>query len=248
MTSGGTEDTPAANTLLEQMGGWRGLVQSTIPVAVFVPVNSFFGLTAAVCAALAAAIAILIWSLARRATIQPAISGVMGVALCSFIAYRTGEAKGYFLFGIYTSLAYGAVLALSILVRYPLVGVIWNLLNGRDSRWRSVPAARRAYDIATAVWVLVFAARYLVQSGLYEDDRVGWLGFARIAMGYPLAAVAVLVCIWAVRRADRALADQPEVVVEDEHAADESAAPPVAASDPNEQEHSSAMDGVTRRE
>lgn len=206
MTTGNSSDTPTSTTLLEQMGGWRGLVQSTLPVGVFVPVNAIFGMKPAIGAAVAAALAILVWCLIKKRSVQPAISGLLGVALCGFIAYRSGEARDYYLFGLYTSLVYGAILAVSVLVRFPLVGVIWNLLNGRDGQWRRVPLARRAYDIATLVWVAVFAARYLVQSGLYEDDRVGWLGVARIAMGYPLAAVALVVCIWAVRRADRALA------------------------------------------
>lgn len=89
----------------------------------------------------------------------------------------------------------------SILVRRPLVGVIWGVLNGHGSDWRSDPRLVRLYDLATATWVVVFGARYLVQSQLYDTDRTGWLAFARIAMGWPLTAVALGVTIWAVRRA-----------------------------------------------
>ena len=59
----------------------------------------------------------------------------------------------------------------------------------------------RAYDLATLCWVLVFGARYLVQSSLYEADSTGWLAVARIAMGWPLAAVAMLATFLAIRRA-----------------------------------------------
>ena len=44
-----------APTVLDQIGGVSGLIYSTVPVVVFVPVNSFFGLTAAIIAALTAA-------------------------------------------------------------------------------------------------------------------------------------------------------------------------------------------------
>nr|WP_067854455.1 DUF3159 domain-containing protein [Nocardia shimofusensis] len=183
------------------MGGFSGLIYSTVPVVVFVPVNSFFGLTAALWAALGAAAAILIWRLIRRSPIQPAISGFVGVGICAFIAWRMGEAKGYFLFGIYTSLVYAAGFVLSILVRRPLVGVIWGALNGHGSVWRSDRRLVRLYDVATAIWALVFGARYLVQSELYDSDQTGWLAAARIGMGWPLTAVAFGVTIWAVRRA-----------------------------------------------
>lgn len=193
-------------TILTQLGGVSGLIFSTLPVLVFVPVNSFANLTAAIWAALGTAIAILVWRLVTRDPIQPAISGFFGVAICAFIAYRTGDAKGYFLFGIYTSLAYGAAFMVSILVRRPLVGIVWGFLNGTGSAWREHRGAVRAYDLATASWVVVFVARYLVQSQLYDSDRTGWLAVARIAMGWPLAALAFAVTFWAVRRADAIVA------------------------------------------
>ncbi|MFG3615139.1 DUF3159 domain-containing protein [Nocardia sp. NPDC047654] len=191
----------AEQTLLEQLGGFSGLIYSTLPVVVFVPVNSLAGLTAAIWAALGVAAAILVWRLVRHDPIQPAISGFFGVGICAFIAYRMGEAKGFFLFGIYTSLVYAGVFLASMLVRRPLVGVIWGVLNGHGSDWRSDPRSVRLYDLATATWIVVFGARYLVQSQLYDTDRTGWLAFARIAMGWPLTAVALGVTVWAVRRA-----------------------------------------------
>jgi hypothetical protein len=48
----------------------------------------------------------------------------------------------------------------------------------------------------------VFGARFVVQHWLYATNQVGWLAFARIAMGWPLTAIAVLVTVWAVRKAD----------------------------------------------
>ncbi|WP_330229664.1 DUF3159 domain-containing protein [Nocardia sp. NBC_00508] len=197
----GSDEERAEQTLLEQLGGFSGLIYSTLPVVVFVPVNSVAGLTVAIWAALGVAAAVLVWRLVRRNPIQPAISGFLGVGVCAFIAYRMGEAKGFFLFGIYTSLVYAGVFLGSILVRRPLVGVIWGVLNGHGSDWRSDPRLVRLYDLATATWVVVFGARYLVQSQLYDTDRTGWLAFARIAMGWPLTAVALGVTIWAVRRA-----------------------------------------------
>ncbi|WP_369974815.1 DUF3159 domain-containing protein [Nocardia sp. MDA0666] len=188
-------------TLLEQLGGISGLIYSTLPVVVFVPANTLWGLTAAIWTALATAAGVLVWRLIRRSPIQPAISGFIGVAVCAFIAHRTGAAKGYFLFGIWASLVYAGVFLVSLLVRWPLAGVIWGVLNGHGHSWRSDRRAMRLYDLATVVWVVVFGARYLVQNHFYDTDSTGWLAAARIAMGWPLTAVALLVTVWAVRRA-----------------------------------------------
>ncbi|WP_245677137.1 DUF3159 domain-containing protein [Nocardia acidivorans] len=188
-------------TLLEQLGGFSGLIYSSLPVLVFVPVNSLRGLTAAIWAALGVATAILVWRLVRRGPIQPAISGFLGVGVCAFIAYRMGEAKGFFLFGIYASLVYAGAFLVSLVVRWPLAGVIWGVLNGHGTQWRSDRRAMRLYDLATVVWAVVFGARYLVQNHLYDSNSTGLLAVARLAMGWPLTAVALVVTVWAVRKA-----------------------------------------------
>lgn len=44
-----------------------------------------------------------------------------------------------------------------------------------------------------------------MQRHLYDADQTGWLGVARIAMGWPLTAVAALVTYLAIRSAQRAI-------------------------------------------
>jgi hypothetical protein len=194
-----------AQALLAQMGGLSGLIYSSLPVVVFVPVSTAFGLLPAICAALGVAALILVWRLTRRESIQPAISGFIGVGICALIAYVVGESKGYFLLGIWTSLLWAAVFALSVLIRRPVVGYIWSWVNGHGRAWRGVRKAVLAFDIATITWVLVFGSRFLVQHHLYDADQTGWLAVARIAMGWPLTAVAALATYLAIRWAQRAV-------------------------------------------
>jgi hypothetical protein len=198
------------------MGGVSGLIYSSLPVVAFVPVSSLFGLTAAIASALGVAAAILVWRLVRRESAQPAISGFIGVGFCALIAYVMGESKGYFLLGIWSSLVWAAVFSLSVLIRRPVVGYVWGWVNGHDRGWRQVRRAVLAFDIATMFWVLVFGSRFLVQHHLYDADQTGWLGVARIAMGWPLTAVAALVTYLAIRTAQRAIHanDQAQTAVD----------------------------------
>ena len=193
----------STRTLLDQMGGVSGLVYSTLPILVFVPANTWFGLRGAIIAALAVATGILLYQLARREDPSPALSGFIGVAICAYIAHRTGDAKGYFLFGIWTMLGYSAALVLSIIVRWPLIGVIWNAVNGAGTAWRRHRPTLIAYDLATGVWAVVFIARYLVQSNLYDTGHTGVLAATRIAMGWPLTIAAVVATVYFVRRAEK---------------------------------------------
>lgn len=192
-------------TWLEQMGGISGLIYSSVPIAVFVLVNSLFGLMAGIWSAVGSAVLITIVRLVRRESLQPAISGLFGVGIGAFIAYRTGSAKGFFLFGIWASLVYCAVFVLSVVARWPLAGVIWNFLNGTGTAWRRDKPSRFGYDVATLALAAVFGARFVVQRWLYDADHTGWLAFAKIAMGWPLYGLALLVVVWAVRRSDKRL-------------------------------------------
>ena len=211
MTDPGSEpgtqtSSPRGATVLQQMGGVSGLIYSSLPVLVFVPVSSAFGLVPAIAAALGVATAILVWRLFRRESTQPAISGFFAVAISALIAYLVGASKGYFLLGIWMSLFWAIVFAASVVIRRPVVGYIWGWVHTQDrGAWRDVRRAVRAFDIATLVWVLVFTSRFVVQHHLYDADQTGWLGFARIAMGWPLTAVAALVTYLAIKAAQRAV-------------------------------------------
>lgn len=195
----------SADRVMAQLGGVRGMIYSSLPVLVFVGTSRLLGLSAAVGAALGIATLILVWRLIRRDSVQPAVSGMIGVVVCALIAYMLGESKGYFLLGIWTSLLWAAVFAVSILIRRPVVGYIWSWLHGHDRGWRDVRRAVFAFDVATLTWVVVFGARFVVQHLLYQSDRTGWLVVARISMGWPLTAVAALVTYLAIRVAQRAL-------------------------------------------
>jgi uncharacterized protein DUF3159 len=202
-----------APTLLEQMGGVSGLIASAVPVVVFVVAQAIFHtLVASIVAAVVASVGVAVWRLVRGEKLQPAFSGLFGVAVCAFIAWRTGQAKGFFLLGIWTSLIYGGVFAISIIVRRPLVGTLWHLVNGEGQRWRESARLRRGYDLATLAWVVVFGARFVVQRWLYDSAYADtWLGWVRLAMGVPLALLAAAATVWAIRRAtEEAKAEREE--------------------------------------
>ena len=191
--------------LLGQVGGVSGVIYSSLPVVIFVIASSVSGLFVAIASALGVAALVLLWRLIRRESPQPAFSGFFGVAICALVAYVVGESKGYFLLGIWMSLLWAVVVAVSVVIRRPLVGYAWSWASGRGRGWRDVPRAVYAFDIASICWVLVFAARFVVQGLLYDADQTGWLAFARIAMGWPLTVVAALATYAAIKSAQRAM-------------------------------------------
>ena len=191
--------------LLDSIGGWSGTVITAIPPVVFVVVNAASTLKWAIAAAVSSAVLLAGYRLVRRQPVQQALTGLFGVVIASAIAARTGEAKGYFLLGIWSSFVYAGAFAVSLLVRRPIIGLIWEFLDptpGDDETpWHRRGVLFYAYALATIGAGLVFLARGVVQLALFKQDATGWLAVARIAMGYPLYIAAIGFAFWIVRRA-----------------------------------------------
>lgn len=195
------------------MGGWSGTIVAAIPPVVFVIVNAVTGLRTAIGAAVAAGVLVAGYRMARRQPVQQALTGLFSVAIAAAIAARTGEARGFFLLGIAAAFGYAAVFAVSLLVRRPLVGVIWEYLDPSPlpvgQRWYRLRELRRAYDVATLAVLAMFLARAVVQLSLFQENRTGLLAATKLAMGLPLYLAVVGVVIWVVRRARHRLGLRP---------------------------------------
>lgn len=135
--------------VLDQLGGWRGMVDATVPTVAFVVANSVADLRAGIWAALAAAVLLFGVRLVRRESVQQAFSGLFGVAIAVAIAAASGQARDYFVPGLVRNAALGVVLVGSIAVRWPLVGVVAEFLAPSHlgaMASHSVPGLRRRID------------------------------------------------------------------------------------------------------
>jgi Protein of unknown function (DUF3159) len=194
--------------LLALLGGWSGTVITAIPTVVFVVVNAIAGLRPAIVSAVGSAVLLAGYRVMRKQPVQQAVTGMIGVVVAALIAGGTGQARGYFLLGIWTSFAYAAVFAGSLVVRRPLVGLAWEFLDptpGSSVPWYRRRPLLRAYVLATTGGLIVFLARGIVQTALFRDDATGWLAVTKIVMGYPLFLLAVGFAFWVVSRARRSL-------------------------------------------
>ena len=144
--------------------------------------------------------------LLRRDPLQNVLAGFLGVGIAAFLAARTGRAEDVFLPGLLVNLGYGLAFLVSILVRWPLLGVFVGLVSGQGMSWRNDPDLARAYARASTLWVGMFALRLVVQVPLYlaGDEQLGWLAGARLVMSWPLFLLVAYVSWLIVRPAYRA--------------------------------------------
>lgn len=119
--------------LLTSIGGVSGALITAIPTVVFVLVNVVASLWPAVLAAVGSALVLTGYRVVRHQPVQQALSGLFGVVVAAAIAAYTGQARGYFLVGIITSFLYAVPFAVSIVIRRPLVGWLWEFLDPTPS-------------------------------------------------------------------------------------------------------------------
>ncbi|MEV0541168.1 DUF3159 domain-containing protein [Nocardia salmonicida] len=198
--------TDPTQSLIDQLGGTTGMIYTVIPVVAFVVANALVALPIAIGSAIAIALGIMGLRIARGEPVVQASGGLAGVVVAGGVAAWTGSAGGFFLVGIWASLAGAVVTLVSLLVRRPLTGLLWNVLHGNKFDWRQDRPSLRGHDLATLALTVMFAARYFVQDWLYDIEATGRLATARIVMGTPLLALALVVVVWAFRRSTKRLA------------------------------------------
>ena len=173
--------------VLAAFGGKKGLIDSGIPSVIFLVVfNVSDHLHSALFASVAVSALLTIIRLARRDTIQHALSGFVGVLICAWFANRTGNASDVYLPKLLTNLGYGTVYLIANLAGWPVLGLMLGPILGENLTWRNHPERKRAYLLASWLWVGMFFTRIAVQYPIYRSGNVNLLGTVNLAMGYPL--------------------------------------------------------------
>jgi hypothetical protein len=122
------------------------------------------------------------------------------VGVAATIALYTGRASDFFLARLATNVVSALLWAISIVARWPLLGVIVGLVLGQKTKWRRDPALLSAYQKASWIWVGQYAVRIIVFTPLWLADATAALGIAQAALTWPLVAACLALSWWVLRR------------------------------------------------
>jgi hypothetical protein len=187
-------------SVLSAIGGIRGVIEAMLPGFVFLVAYTVSrDLILSIVLPVAVGALFIIVRLLQRQPVAPAIGGVLGIGLSAVLALLNNRPEDYYIPGFWTNGAYLAVLLLSIVIRWPAIGVIAGFLTGEGTAWRESRRLRGIYSALTLLWCSLFALRLIVQIPLYYAGAIEALGVARLVMGIPLYAP-LLVITWLVVR------------------------------------------------
>jgi hypothetical protein len=187
--------------LATALGGRRGIAESAVPTIGFTGVYiATHELRLSLVVAGLSAVALLVVRLVQRSSPQYVLNSLVGIAIAAFFALRSGRAEDAFLPGIIYNAGYAGLLTLSIAVRWPVLGFLIGSVTGDPVGWRRDPAIVRLCSRLTWLLVVPCALRVLVQYPLWLAGAVGWLGAAKIALGWPLQIAALFGMVWLLAR------------------------------------------------
>ncbi|MEV0897282.1 DUF3159 domain-containing protein [Actinoplanes sp. NPDC049802] len=198
--------------IAEQLGGVRGLIESSVPVLAFVLLNVLLGesvaglekrtaLLWAIIGSVGSALIIGGVRLARRQPVRHAVNGLFGIALGAWLAWRSGDAKDFYLPGILLTFGQAAVLLVSVAFRKPLIGYAWGIMANKGKQdWFGNARLFRTFQWLTVLWAVSLSTRAGIQAVLYAMDKANALGIVRILVSWPIYAATFAFTIWAIHR------------------------------------------------
>ncbi|MFB9377928.1 DUF3159 domain-containing protein [Kineococcus gynurae] len=173
--------------LAAALGGWRGLLDSALPALAFlVPWVLTSDLWVALGCSAAVLLVALVVRIARRETLQHALTGLVAIGIAAFIASRTGRAQDVFLPGILLNGAFAVAFTVSMVVRWPIVGFMVGAAVEDPTGWRRDRGVVRLCQKLTALLLAGYVIRFVVQLPLYLAEETTWLAVSKLVLGWPL--------------------------------------------------------------
>ncbi|MER7457365.1 DUF3159 domain-containing protein [Micromonospora sp. NPDC126480] len=196
------ERAPRPESLADLLGGRRGAVDATLPPVAFAAGWLLGGesLPIGVGAALVTGAAVAGWRWRRGHRPRSVLLGLLAVCVAALVALRTGRAEDFFLVQLVANAASALAWAVSIVVRWPLLGVVVGAALRQRTRWRRDPALLRAYGRGSWLWAASYVLRVAVFLPLWLGGQVVALSVARVALSWPLVAATLAVSWVVVRR------------------------------------------------
>lgn len=188
-------------TLFAAVGGWRTVAEGVASRAVFLIAYVLTGnvMHSALIAVGGVVVLAGLRLFTDRKFWQAAI-GLVTVAVSALWAGGSGQAVDFYLPSLLLQAASTAVLLVSILLRWPVVGLAVGARSGDRFGWRRDPAQIRRYQLCTAIFLAKCAIATAALGPLYAAGAIIPLGIASTLLGgAPAAGLCIYLC-WRILR------------------------------------------------
>jgi hypothetical protein len=197
-----SQTSPERESLASVLGGRKGAVDASLPPLAFVVGWVVGGNSIAwgSVAAIVLAVAVGVFRIARGGKARAVVVSLAAVIVAALVALHTGRAQDFFLIQVLSNMASALLWAASVVIRWPLLGVVVGLLLGQKTKWRKDRTLLRAYSRASLTWSCQYLLRVAVYLPLWWTGQLVALGVARTVLTWPLQALTIAVSGWVLYR------------------------------------------------
>lgn len=191
------------------LGGPRGIIESAVPTALFTIIFLVSDqIRLALIVSIAVTAVLLLARIVQRSSTQFVLNALVGIGIGALFAYRASQsggseedvARAVFTPGLIYNGVYAAVIVLTIIVGWPIIGFMVGSVMGDPTAWHSDKAMVRLCSQLTWVLAIPCVIRVAVQLPLWLDHQIGLLGASKIALGWPLQIASFAVMGWLLSR------------------------------------------------
>ena len=168
------------------------LLDSFLPLLIFLVANPFLGANIAILGSLIVAGLLAIYRIVNRKSLVYALGGLGGVLLAGVFVKLSGSESGFFLPGLISGAITVVLCVVSVAINRPLVA--WSSFIARrwPLGWYWHPQVLPAYNEVTIIWAVAFSARLALEFWFFQRDAVSALGVTRIFLGWPFTIILLI--------------------------------------------------------
>ncbi len=161
------------------------LVDSFVPLLVFLLANPVVGLNAALWGALAAAALFALIRIVKKETLVYSLGGLGGVLLAAVFVNLSGSESGFFLPGLISGAVTVVLCVVTVAINRPMVAWTSYIARRWPLDWYWHPQVLPAYNEVTIAWAVAFSVRLVLEFWLFQQDAVNALGSVQVILGWP---------------------------------------------------------------
>jgi hypothetical protein len=161
------------------------LLESLLPLLIFLIANPLIGQDIALVSALIVASGFFIRKLFLRESLVYSLGGLSGIFLAALFAKLSNSETGFFLPGLISGAITITICVVSVVVNRPVAA--WSSFVSRwwPLEWYWHPGVLPAYNEVTIIWAVAFAGRFGLEFWFYQQKAIVLLSTIRLILSWP---------------------------------------------------------------
>jgi len=168
------------------------LLDSFLPLLIFLVANPLFGVNIALGASLVVAGVFAVFRIIKKESLVYALGGLGGVLLAAVFVKLSGSEAGFFLPGLISGGITVVLCTVSVLINRPLVAWTSFIARRWPLGWYWHTKVLPAYNEVTIIWAVAFSARLVLEFWLFQQEAVNALGVTKIILGWPFIVILLI--------------------------------------------------------